>query len=130
MTEERRKGYSENEVNSMLLSAKVDAIAETMKSFKLGLEGHMRAEEGQLERIHQDIESEAAERRACKDSMREEMYSTFVKKDDLKLYAFIIITTITLSFGAVTYLGNAAAEKAQKSNSVQMMKDFKEMIKK
>ena len=120
--------YTEEEVNQMLatqaINLRLEHLTEAVTVLDTRVTAGMRDEErGQAKMMHK-IEEGANDRRRAETELKkeaelrhQEYHDTFVKKSDLRMYAILVITAVTMTVSAITYIG-AASTKA--SYDVQM----------
>jgi len=97
------KKYSEDEMQAMLddqeFQQGTKQRLETIDTSILRMDGKFAS-------ILLAVESGATDRRINETAFRTEVYSKFVKKEDLRLYAIGIITVVTLTTGVIQYIGS------------------------
>ena len=114
MTEEHT--YTEAEVNKMLgdqkTNIRLDGIETTIKDLDCKMADHMSNEKNDAKNVMAAIEQSGKERRECETKLKAELHAMdsdhhekFVKKADLKSYAFLIIVAVTSTTGFITWLG-------------------------
>jgi hypothetical protein len=120
MTEENT--FTETEVNKMLgdqkANIRLDGIETTIKDLDCKMADHMNNEKNDTQNVMKAIEQSGKERRECEIKLKTELHAMdsdhhekFVKKTDLKNYAFIIIFAVTCTTGFITWLGTQSTNK-------------------
>lgn len=81
-----------------------------------------------MNRIMNGIDDKANERRRDEHEIRNQLsamdadhYRTFVKKSDLKLYAFLIVFSITATTGVIQWIGGQQAAQTQKISNQDLL---------
>jgi len=119
--------YTEAEVNKMLgdqkTNIRLDGIETTIKDLDCKMADHMSNEKNDTQNVMKAIEQSGKERRECEVKLKAELhamdsdhYEKFVKKADLKNYAFIIIFAVTCTTGFITWLGTQSTNKTSDSS--------------
>lgn len=119
--------FTEAEVNKMLgdqkTNLRLDGIECTIKEIDKMMADYMVNEKNDTQNIMYAIEQSGKERRECENKltakiqeMDSDHYEKFVKKDDLNKYAFIIILTVTITTGFITWLGTQSTNKTSDSS--------------
>ena len=114
--------FTEAEVNKMLgeqkTNLRLDGIERTIKEIDKLMVDHMNDEKNDSEKVMKAIEQSGKERRECEIKLKAELhamdsdhYEKFVKKTDLKNYAFIIIFAVTCTTGFITWLGTQSTNE-------------------
>jgi len=119
--------YTETEVNKMLgdqkTNIRLDGIENTIKDVNKMMVDHMNDEKNDTKNVMKAIEQSGKERRECENKlttkiqkMDSDHHEKFVKKTDLKNYAFIIIFAVTCTTGFITWLGTQSTNKTSDSS--------------
>jgi len=114
--------FTESEVNKMLgdqkTNIRLDGIECTIKDIDKMMADHMANEKNDTQNVMKAIEQSGKERRECEFKLKAELHAMdsdhhekFVKKTDLKNYAFIIIFAVTCTTGFITWLGTQSTNE-------------------
>jgi len=125
--------YTEAEVNKMLgeqkTNIRLDGIENTIKDVNKMMVDHMSDEKNDTENVMKAIEQSGKERRECETKLRSELqtmdsdhHEKFVKKADLKNYAFLIIFAVTGTTGFITWLGLQSTNKISGASADEIAK--------
>ena len=120
--------FTEAEVNKMLgdqkTNIRLDGIENTIKDLDCKMADHMSNEKNDTQNVMKAIEQNGKERRECENNltakiqaMDSDHHEKFVKKTDLKNYAFIIIFAVTCTTGFITWLGTQSTNKASNTSA-------------
>jgi hypothetical protein len=123
--------FTKDQVNSMLktqaVNLRLDSIAAAISMLSKDMLDHTNNEGHEMRAIVKAIEEGANERRRAEvelkkviDSIDKDHYEKFVKKTDLKLYAILVVTVVTLTTGVIAWVGTATTSQNQ-SESVKTM---------
>jgi hypothetical protein len=123
--------FTKDQVNSMLktqaVNLRLDSIAAAISVLSKDMLDHTNNEGHEMRAIVKAIEEGANERRRAEvelkkviDSIDKDHYEKFVKKTDLKLYAVLVVTVVTLTTGVIAWVGTATTSQNQ-SESVKTM---------
>lgn len=126
------KIFSEREVNEMLerekLYLRLDSLERLMQKASEDIANHTKEEQYSQEQLLSKIAEGATDRRRCQTQLEttiaenhETYHRIFVKKDDLRVYAMLIIAAVTMTTGFITWIGS-------QHSSNEMMSEIKQII--
>lgn len=124
--------FTEEEVNQMLanqeIKLRLDGVEGSINLMDERMTQNFRKEERQGDLIMKKIAEGAEERRRNEKTLRDEIYSKFVKKTDLKMYAYIIIFAVTTTVGFVTWIGAQTSANTQTRNMSQIIQQVETLL--
>ena len=131
--------YTEEEVNQMLanqaISIRLDGLENAVKELTSKMVSHMEGEEELTEQLLVKIAEGANDRRKCEADLRrhisdnhESYHATFVKKTDLRVYAMIIITAVTMTTGFVTWMSTQSQAHAHNVSMDKLIKQIESIV--
>jgi hypothetical protein len=127
--------YTEEEVNRMLaeqsIKIRLEGVETSLMSLREDILERMAGERGNYVKLMAAIENGSNERRQTEANLRAEMsvnhreyHTTFVKKTDLKLYAFLVISAVTFTTGFITWMGNQNTNKIHQVSVDEIVKQI------
>lgn len=126
------KIYTEEEANQMLanqeIKIRLDGVEDAINLMDDRMTQYFREDGRQSEQIMAKINEGSNERRRDEQTLKDEIYSTFVKKVDLRTYAFLVITAVTVTVSVITWIGARTSANAGTQNMDQMVKKVENLL--
>jgi hypothetical protein len=124
--------FSEDQVNAMLetqaIKLRLDSLQTDIQGLTKSVNEHTSSEEREVRAIMKAIEEGANERRKSEELLKSAIsevernsYAAFVKKTDLKLYAVLIITTVTFTVSIITWIGITSNSYEQNKSATKII---------
>lgn len=131
--------FSEDQVNAMLetqaIKLRLDGIEEALKTISKDMLNHTSSEEHEVRAIIRAVEKGANERRKSETELKasiakmdKDNHDKFVKKTDLKLYAILIVSSVTIAVSVITWVGISTTGYAQDKSAVTVIKQMEKLL--
>jgi hypothetical protein len=132
MVNQMGETFSEDQVNAMLetqaIKLRLDSLQTDIQGLTKSVNEHTSSEEREVRAIMKAIEEGANERRKSEELLKSAIsevernsYAAFVKKTDLKLYAVLIITTVTFTVSIITWIGITSNSYEQNKSATKII---------
>ncbi len=124
--------YTESQMNQMLSDQKINlrlnGIEDAINKLSTEIAEHKTLEKKDTAMVMDEVEKGNEERRKCEEDLKDKFikmdakhYKIFVKKSELKVYTAIIILTVSITTGFITWFGTQH-EVESTTNLIQELK--------